>query len=519
MTGKTLYTVEQTLQRGLQGNNIEGALSVVAEASDTFFVWEQAEGLKGGQDRSFRVPFNNIKSLQRRMPRNGIQFLVLMLRSPMVGLGRTVGPIYLKQGGLPDLFQFLHNMSVLTMRTPDEYLLVPPKKVAPPPDPLRGLYEAIRPTATEVQPVVETARPYYNLAHKVEPLRFSADELALMHEDIARPGHRVAMDEIKHKLMDDDGVVAFSELRANLYHRGSVGEATIFGLELLLGIFPADATAHERETVQNRHRSRYAELMAQWATLDADQRAHHALLDEHLTRIEKDAVRADRERKFYADDDTQPELAVGSMKTRNKHIVSIYNILATFLMANFDLGYAQGMADFVAPILELTDGDEARVFWVFKALMSRYGPNFGVGAHNAIDRRLAEVRRLLGVVHPELAQTLDAAGAKEMYFCYRWLLLGFKREVRTYSAALRLWELCLSCQQTAHLDLVLALTVMNGPLHDHVCSVTDPKMITEDALLQWAASLPPLDVQDLSINAGQLLAAVHDELDENYLSA
>ena len=76
-------------------------------------------------------------------------------------------------------------------------------------------------------------------------------------------------------------------------------------------------------------------------------------------------------------------------------------LLLTYFTYNRDLGYAQGMNDLCAIILNVLQGDEVATFWCFANLMERLGPHFHkdqVGMTTSL-RALA---RVLHVVDPEL---------------------------------------------------------------------------------------------------------------------
>ena len=72
---------------------------------------------------------------------------------------------------------------------------------------------------------------------------------------------------------------------------------------------------------------------------------------------EKDVKRTDRVLPFYAGDD-------------NPNVELLNNILMTYVMYNFDLGYVQGMSDLLSPLLQLMS-NEADAFWCFVGFMDR----------------------------------------------------------------------------------------------------------------------------------------------------
>ncbi|KAG9392695.1 Rab-GTPase-TBC domain [Carpediemonas membranifera] len=470
------------------------------------------------KDLSFSIPFSQIKRLMRRMPVNAKSFLVLTLTNPLVMYGRTVGPVYFDDGGLPELFRFLINLNAIQLLSPDMFILTQTDAApARTPDPLASIYKDV-PAKPANLPNRPKKEPYYRLVRRISPQKFTEDELKQMAIEESMDGSRVTTAFIESNLMDSRGVVAFEELRANLRHRSSAPDATAFSLEMLLGIFPKDSTAADREDIRGTDKCRYLRYKQQVLSFDPEQLKNFSTLEEHMQRVEKDAVRADRDNEFYADQPDTPEILIGGMRCHNPNILKVYHIVCAHLMLNMDLGYAQGMTDFITPVLELTDGDEARTFWIFAALMRRYGDNFGLGERNTIQRRLEEVWRLTAIVHPELAAVLRDRDCKALYFSYRWLLLLFKREMADYRSVLRLWEVVLSCRETQHFDIVMAVAHINSCLHDYVAQVTSPDEVTDEYLLQASSSWPTIDVRELAFNANMILATIHDSLNEDFLA-
>lgn len=72
--------------------------------------------------------------------------------------------------------------------------------------------------------------------------------------------------------------------------------------------------------------------------MSQNQEANFSDYRERKCQIEKDVKRTDRTLEFFAGDDN-PSLGI------------LQDILMTYVMFNFDLGYVQGMSDLLAPIL------------------------------------------------------------------------------------------------------------------------------------------------------------------------
>lgn len=94
---------------------------------------------------------------------------------------------------------------------------------------------------------------------------------------------------------------------------------------------------------------------------------------------------------------------------------------------HLDIGYMQGMCDLVAPLL-VTFDDESMTYACFCHLMERMIENFPNG--NAMDCHFANMRSLIQILDAEMYEQMHAHGDyTHFYFCYRWFLLDFKREL------------------------------------------------------------------------------------------
>lgn len=72
---------------------------------------------------------------------------------------------------------------------------------------------------------------------------------------------------------------------------------------------------------------------------------------------EKDVNRTDRTMAFYAGEN-------------NPNLTVLSDILMTYVMYNFDIGYVQGMSDLLSPILCLLR-NEVDTFWCFVGFMDK----------------------------------------------------------------------------------------------------------------------------------------------------
>lgn len=180
-----------------------------------------------------------------------------------------------------------------------------------------------------------------------------------------------------------------------------------------------------------------------------------------LHRIEKDVQRCDRNHIYFKNE---------------KNLDRLRQIMCTYVWLNLDHGYVQGMCDLAAPILVLfskDDENDDNCLWItlacYSQLMKRCINNFpksSTSKHSYQESRMAKqfesLRYLIQVFDPKLFETLltddcnDNTDLNEgtspnqqaklyecfyhqLYFCYRWLLLDFKREFK-YEHLFMVWE-------------------------------------------------------------------------------
>ncbi|KAK9892337.1 hypothetical protein WA026_019791 [Henosepilachna vigintioctopunctata] len=166
----------------------------------------------------------------------------------------------------------------------------------------------------------------------------------------------------------------------------------------------------------------------------------------NLHRIEKDVQRCDRNYWYFSSNNLE-------------NLDKLRNVMCTYVWEHLDVGYVQGMCDLVAPLL-VTFNDESLTYACFCHLMERMVENFPCG--NAMDSHFANMRSLIQILDAEMYEMMHAQGDyTHFYFCYRWFLLDFKREL-LYPDVYAFWETIWAAQQVAssHFVLFLALALL-----------------------------------------------------------
>ncbi|XP_026117213.1 small G protein signaling modulator 1 isoform X3 [Carassius auratus] len=163
----------------------------------------------------------------------------------------------------------------------------------------------------------------------------------------------------------------------------------------------------------------------------------------NLHRIDKDVQRCDRNYWYFTP----------------ANLEKLRNIMCSYIWQHLEIGYVQGMCDLLAPLLVILD-DEAMAFSCFTELMKRMNQNFPHGG--AMDTHFANMRSLIQILDAELFELMHQNGDyTHFYFCYRWFLLDFKREL-VYDDVFAVWEVIWAarCVSSSHFVLFIALALV-----------------------------------------------------------
>ncbi|PNI23436.1 SGSM2 isoform 6 [Pan troglodytes] len=165
----------------------------------------------------------------------------------------------------------------------------------------------------------------------------------------------------------------------------------------------------------------------------------------NLHRIDKDVQRCDRNYWYF----TPPNLE------------RLRDVMCSYVWEHLDVGYVQGMCDLLAPLLVTLDNDQL-AYSCFSHLMKRMSQNFPNGG--AMDTHFANMRSLIQILDSELFELMHQNGDyTHFYFCYRWFLLDFKREL-LYEDVFAVWEVIWAARHISseHFVLFIALALVEA---------------------------------------------------------
>ncbi|XP_007506629.1 TBC1 domain family member 15-like isoform X1 [Monodelphis domestica] len=267
-------------------------------------------------------------------------------------------------------------------------------------------------------------------------------------------------------LFDSVGRLDIPRLRRMVYQKGPEAGERKLVWKFLFGVYPPNSTAEERKALDTKLEAYYHGMKWTWRAryphatrlrvpadedfamaIDkyevlqtqirknasplerlAENRLQSHPFNDQLFRkaqkyIDADVPRTDRHRSYFQEE--------GLVK-----LLSVREILITYTAFHQDLGYCQGMNDFVSRFLETLDS-EADAFWCFVGFMQWAGRNFTA---EGIKRKIRISEELLRLVDPELSSHIEKVSKEKLLFCLRWLLLCFQRDLQ-HQDALRVLEI------------------------------------------------------------------------------
>uniref|UniRef100_A0A7N0ZYH8 TBC1 domain family member 15 n=1 Tax=Kalanchoe fedtschenkoi TaxID=63787 RepID=A0A7N0ZYH8_KALFE len=286
----------------------------------------------------------------------------------------------------------------------------------------------------------DSEKVYEQAPVPADPLEF--DKMTLVWGKPRQP--HLGLEEW-HAFLDSEGrIMDPVALRKRIFYGGIEHKLRKEIWGFLLGYYADDSTYAEREYLRAVKKSEYETIKNQWQSISPEQAKRFTKFRERRGLIEKDVVRTDRALPFYDGDD-------------NPNVTTLHDILLTYSFYNFDLGYCQGMSDLLSPILFATL-DESESFWCFVALMERLGPNFNRD-QNGMHSQLFALGKLVELLDSPLHNYFKQNDCLNYFFCFRWVLIQFKREFE-YEKTMRLWEVLWTHHLSEHLHLYVCVAIL-----------------------------------------------------------
>ncbi|XP_076174355.1 TBC1 domain family member 15/17 [Ptiloglossa arizonensis] len=245
---------------------------------------------------------------------------------------------------------------------------------------------------------------------------------------------------------DKEGRILNPQEVKEVIFRGGIAPTLRFEVwKFLLNYYPWNSTHNERLELRKKKTDEYFMMKLQWRSMSPAQENNFSDYRDRKSLIGKDVNRTDRTHPYYFGDN-------------NPHLTQLYDILMTYVMYNFDLGYVQGMSDLLSPILCLMDS-EVDAFWCFVGFMDKVSTNFEMD-QTGMKAQLCQLYTLLSTTDPQLAHYLNKQDSGNMFFCFRWLLVLFKREFNAMDI-MKLWEILWTDLPCKNFHLLLCVAILD----------------------------------------------------------
>ncbi|CAE7205252.1 unnamed protein product [Rhizoctonia solani] len=228
--------------------------------------------------------------------------------------------------------------------------------------------------------------------------------------------------------------ISEEEMRGEVFRRGfSTMEARRLAWPSVLKVLPWDIDEQTREKL-----AQYEEIKSQWYEVEEVLKRPEVAEERH--RVDVDVRRTDRTQPLFALPEDAAANENAAQAASNEHVDRLGTILLSYNFYEKELGYVQGMSDLCAPI---------------------YVKQNFLRDQSGMKKQLLTLQQLLSVMDPELYRHLEKADALNLFFCFRWVLIAFKREF-PFDDVLRLWEVLWTNYYTNQFVLFVALAVLES---------------------------------------------------------
>ncbi|XP_074075797.1 TBC1 domain family member 17 [Macrotis lagotis] len=419
---------------------------------------------------AFSVSLGELKSIRRSKPGLGWAYLVLVTQS-----GGSLPALHFHRGGTRALLRVLSRYLLLASSPQDSrlYLVFPHDSSALSTsfhhlqlfdddssnvvsrflqDPYAATFGGFSRVTNffrgALQPPTDgssSSRPETSEDEEPEPGFEVISCVELGPRPMVSRGQPVTEDVWARHVGPDGRLEDVEELKTQIFSGGLCPSLRREAWKFLLGYLSWEGSTEEHKAHVRRKTDEYFRMKLQWKSVSPEQERRNSLLHGYRSLIERDVSRTDRSNKFY-EGPGNPGLGL------------LNDILLTYCMYHFDLGYVQGMSDLLSPILFVTQ-NEVDAFWCFCGFMELVHGNFEE-SQETMKRQLGQLLLLLRVLDPPLCDFLDSQDSGSLCFCFRWLLIWFKREF-PFPDVLRLWEVLWTGLPGPNLHLLVACAILD----------------------------------------------------------
>ncbi|GAA5864179.1 hypothetical protein JCM8547_001281 [Rhodosporidiobolus lusitaniae] len=272
------------------------------------------------------------------------------------------------------------------------------------------------------------------------------------------------------------------EARRRIFQRGLADDEVRKEVwPFLLRVYGWESTREMRRKVEEKKSAKYERIKRAW--MQDEELAATERFQEEDHRVEIDCRRTDRTHPLFANDlppDAESDMA---HPPTNGHVKATHDVLMTWVFAPSYPSdgrkvplrkagekvddddpdyrcYVQGMSDLFSPLYVVLDGEQWLAYACFETVMERQKDNFR-SDQSGMARQLSELQSLIRVLDRGLYRHLEETGSLNLFFCFRWLLTSFKREL-SFDQTIVLWENLWTDANGTHFHLFFALAILEA---------------------------------------------------------
>ncbi|KAF7090640.1 hypothetical protein CFC21_093362 [Triticum aestivum] len=461
---------------------ISGKLRLYLQLGSLFLSWEPNEGVNSFSTSSVSaeiekyrnlytiqaLPLSDVRFIRRHTPTFGLEYIIIVLSS-----GLAFPPFYFYNGGIRELFATL-KQHVFIIRSDDDpnVFLVNDFE-----DPLQKSLSSL-----ELPGVATVA----NAMSRQNSFSFTGSVSEVRHGDDAKYGGPSTMSEYvskqRRKSNDPGRDISFQVLE-------KFSLVTKFARETTSSLFrenhSSGSHAYGRQkqeyVLDNKASDKYADqlITPDDASLSSDSVESDELLlvwgkkRGNPLSVEEWRAFLDPEGRIMDSKALRKKIFYGGVdhvlrKEVWKFLLSYHEYdstqaereyLAAMKREEYEAIKSQwkGMSDFLAPILYVME-DESEAFWCFASLMERLGGNFNRD-QNGMHAQLLGLSKLVELLDPSLHNYFRQNDCLNYFFCFRWVLIQFKREF-SFDQIMLLWEVLWTHYFSEHFHLYLCVGIL-----------------------------------------------------------
>ncbi|XP_047406628.1 TBC1 domain family member 15 isoform X1 [Sciurus carolinensis] len=299
---------------------------------------------------------------------------------------------------------------------------------------------------SEMADFLSDAIPGLKINQQEEPGFEVITRIDLGERPVVQRREPVSLEEWSKNIDSEGRILNVDNMKQMIFRGGLSHSLRKQAWKFLLGYFPWESTKEERTQLQKQKTDEYFRMKLQWKSVSEEQEKRNSRLRDYRSLIEKDVNRTDRTNKFYEGQD-------------NPGLILLHDILMTYCMYDFDLGYVQGMSDLLSPLLYVME-NEVDAFWCFASYMDQMHQNFEEQMQG-MKTQLIQLSTLLRLLDSGFCSYLESQDSGYLYFCFRWLLIRFKREF-SFLDILRLWEVIWTELPCKNFHLLLCCAILES---------------------------------------------------------